>query len=343
MSTLHIVGANTNSQLIHTLAANRWQAFFRNVQQAANNSTIASYEMAANFNPLDVATFQYRKRLHVVALTQLPSSGGGSSNQVFYTYRRSNGRWRRFADLTPTLVSAFNLPNNTVFTKVACASYGSTLFVCVLTSTGRVLNLQKRIMNNDLETWGTAAMPDSLNENNPTARDLTCFTVSDKLYVGCIYSDGRLIRSRYILTEIVIPPSNSPTGFYTLGLDRSNQSTIVINNQNLPDPIAVSGAYARGKEHFVVCTRAGALLHHQTGQNFFGDVNAVNGSAALTYKEVACTKLDNALVVTAVSANGTPYHTEYKRRNRSWRWQGFMGNVSTQASGAGSMTCIAVS
>ncbi len=335
MSTLHIVGANTNSQLIHTLSASRWQAFFGNVQQAANNSNIAANEPQINFNPIDVATLQYRKRVHTIVLTQ--------TGRIVYTYRKNNGKWRRFADLTPTLASAFNLPNGIMFTKVACASYGSTLFVCVLTNTGRVLNLQKRIMNNDIETWGANFMPDSLNDNNTARRDLTCFTVSDKLYVGCIYNDGRLIRSRYILTETVIPPSNYSTGFYTLGLDRSNQSTIVINNQNLPDPIAVSGAYARDKEHFVVCTRAGALLHHQTGQNFFGDVNAANGGAAVTYKEVACAELDSALEIAAVSANGTPFHTRYKRRNNSWRWQGFMGNISTQASGAGSMTCIAVS
>jgi hypothetical protein len=342
MSTLHIVGINTNNQLIHTRSSAQWQSTFGNVQQAANNSPLTAQGTIVTFNPLDVTTLQYNGRLHVIALSEPPNSGGvtlpGIGNNIFYSYRKKNGNWRQFVDLGATVRTAFNLPNDTIFTRVACTNYRSTLFICVMTNQGRVVCLQKSDMNSSVEYWGGTNFPNDLNSNDPTVRDLTCFVANDCLNIGTIHNNGRLVRRRCLL---ILDMSNPK--FYVLTLDRRNDSTIFVNGQNLPDPIAVSGSYVRGKEHFVVCTRTGGLLHHQSGQSFFGDINSVNGSLPIAYREVSCSELNGCLEIATVSTNGIPFHTRYKKRRNSWHWQGFMGDISRQSANSGNMTRISVS
>ena len=80
----------------------------------------------------------------------------------------------------------------------------------------------------------------------------------------------------------------------------------------------------------------GAILHtllnaSGTWQGFFGNVNGVNGNSDLQFSQVGGTGVGGTLHVCGVASDGGLYHT-YRSANGGW--QGFLGDVNSENTGA---------
>lgn len=333
MTTLHVTGGNTNGQLVHTLANTSWQPFFGDVHGAVRNSRINDPGVSAPFDPLDVASVQHGNQLNIVAISRPTPGSSNVGNNVFFTYRKSNGNWRLYRNLTPDIIAANQLPTDTVFTRVACCYQSDNhILVCILTERGRMVVFLIYLNNGRIININ---VPANLSDNVNGRVDVTCFfdkrLINSKLNIAILDNTGFLVRTKYTVTI--------GTGGIRLGTVSGTRS--IIGNRPFNNSVAVAGTYFKRSQHYFICTGNGQLLYQRAGQTLFTDVNTANGGITMEYRAVDCTVIDEQIHVGAVGIGGVPYHTTYRKKRRNWVWQGFMGNISTQSTGSGTMTCIA--
>lgn len=320
---LHVIGVNAAHQLMHTLRESdgTWQTGFGNVNGILTGGGL--FPITA----IDAECVQMdNNKLHICLL--------GEGNRLYVAVRNSGGSWTGIEDLSTVLNNFPGLNSGYEFTRVACTRVGNYLQIFLLTRTGQIAHVAFMNASGGSSWWRGTVLTDT---SQGQVIDITAFSHvpggKTRVIIGTATETGRVVRYRFRCTLDM--QSRAPI------MDTINVTTPIlrVTNDMLTGLRTISGNESGGNENFLVGLSNGQVLHHESGQQHFANINGPN-NATHAYSDVGCFDINGKLHVAVVRTDGVPFHTY--RRSSNGNWQGFMGNVSTQSPGQGVLRTIAL-